>query len=138
MTPSEQMPQPGGAAPYCVISGGDEHDRLAAIARGEAQSRRRRNSLIRYDFFAEPAWDMLLELYIHRHGGQSIGSASLCAATVAGPTTALRWIGLLIDKNLVAWRHPGTGESDVQIALSDRGVEEMERYLRDRLLRPAP
>src|SRR3546814_7117111 len=44
--------------------GGNEQDQLAAIAQSEFHNRRRRDSLIRYDLFTEPAWDMLLDLYL--------------------------------------------------------------------------
>lgn len=135
MTSYEQGKDAGDAAPHCVIHGGDECDRLAAIARREAQARRRRNRLIRYDFFAEPAWEMLLDLYIHRHGGRSVDARTLCAATIASPATALRWLRLLIDQGLIAWSPPGLGDSDVQITLSERGAEEIDRYLRDDLHR---
>ncbi|MBA4750785.1 MAG: hypothetical protein H2055_00970 [Sphingopyxis sp.] len=138
MTSRAQGNNPGDAARYCIIRGGDERDKLAAIARREAQDRRRRNRLIRYEFFAEPAWDMLLELYIHRHGGRSIDAGTLCGSTVASPATALRWMRLLIDQDLVVWSQPGPGENDVQIALSERGAQEIEHYLRDRLAAARP
>src|SRR3546814_2710192 len=54
--------------------GGNEQDQLAAIAQSEFHNRRRRDSLIRYDLFAEPAWDMLLDLYIEQHRGQPVRS----------------------------------------------------------------
>lgn len=119
----------------CIVEGGNESDQLAAVARREALDRKRRNRLIPYDFFAEPAWDMLLALYVHRHGGTSIDAQSLCDATVAAPTTALRWIGLLIEKGLATWSPPAFGETDVRIALTDAGALQLEPYLRDTLRR---
>src|SRR3546814_19647190 len=80
--------------------GGNEQDQLAAIAQSEFHNRRRRDSLIRYDLFAEPAWDMLLDLYIEQHRGQPVAVARLCAAAGASSTTALRWRALLIQQGL--------------------------------------
>ena len=61
---TSQPDQPASEAGDIPLLGGNEQDQLAAIAQSEFHNRRRRDSLIRYDLFAEPAWDMLLDLYI--------------------------------------------------------------------------
>ena len=71
MTSGPEEPGPNEASDIPSL-GGNEQDQLAAIARSEFHNRRRRDSLIRYDLFAEPAWDMLLDLYIQHHGGQPV------------------------------------------------------------------
>src|SRR3546814_16509064 len=81
--------------------GGNEQDQLAAIAQSEFHNRRRRDSLIRYDLFAEPAWDMLLDLYIAQHRGQPVAVDRLCAAAGAASTTALRGLALRLAKRRV-------------------------------------
>lgn len=113
----------------------EEQQALAAIAQSELQGRRRRNSLIRHDLFAEPAWDMLLLLYIAHHQRRAVEVDRLCAATSAAATTALRWVGQLLDCDLAVRLPPEPGHGDARIALSPAGVEEMERYLRDTLRR---
>ncbi|MCW0197633.1 hypothetical protein [Sphingopyxis sp.] len=115
--------------------GGNEQDLLAAIAQSEFHNRRRRDSLIRYDLFAEPAWDMLLDLYIEQHRGQPVAVDRLCAAAGAASTTALRWLALLIEKELVIRSSSVEEDGIVRVALSERGIGEMERYLRDFLHR---
>ena len=115
--------------------GGNEQDLLAAIAQSEFHNRRRRDSLIRYDLFAEPAWDMLLDLYIEHHRGQPVAIDRLCAVSATASTTALRWLGLLIEKELVMRSSSAEEGGPVRVALSERGVGEMERYLRDFLHR---
>ena len=134
MTSEPDEPGPNRAGDVPAL-GGSEQDQLAAIARSEFHNRRRRDSLIRYDLFAEPAWDMLLDLYIQHHSGQPVAVDRLCAAAGAASTTALRWLGLLIEKGLVI-RSSSAGEDGViLVALSERGVDEMECYLRDFLHR---
>lgn len=134
MSPTD-MQENGAEAEWTALHGANDSDRLAAIARREAINRKQRNNLIRYDFSAEPAWDMLLALYIRRHDGQAIDAESLCAAAATSQTSALRAIGLLIETGFVSWSQPAPGEHDVQIALSDAGAAEIERYLRDILHR---
>jgi hypothetical protein len=135
VTSEPDEPGPNGAGDI-PPPGGNEQDQLAAIARSEFHNRRRRDSLIRYDLFAEPAWDMLLDLYIQYHRGQPVAVDRLCAAAgTTASTTALRWLGLLIEKDLVIRPSQAEGDGIVRVALSELGVGEMERYLRDFLHR---
>lgn len=134
MTSRRDEPGPNEASDI-PPSGDSEQDQLAAIARSEFHNRRRRDSLIRHDLFAEPAWDMLLDLYIQHHRGQPVAVDRLCTAAGAATTTALRWLGLLIEKELVIRYSSAEADGVIRVALSERGVGEMERYLRDFLHR---
>src|SRR5437762_5630979 len=55
------------------------------------KGRRKRNDFFDATLFADPAWDILLELYAAELGQRrlSVSSLGLCAAIPA--TTALRW-----------------------------------------------
>ena len=119
MTAWEEARDGGAEAEWTILHDRNEANQLAAIARCELLNRQRRKSLIRYDFVAEPAWDMLLALYVSRHARQPIDVESLCLAAAAASTTALRSIGLLVEMKLIDWSHSGVGERDVDIALSD-------------------
>lgn len=112
-----------------------EKEAFAAIAQSEFHSRQRRNNLIRHDLFAEPAWDILLLLYVAHYRDQAMEVCRICSAISVAPTTALRWIGQLLDRDLATHLPPESSTQDVRIALSQDGIEEMERYLRDFLKR---
>ena len=111
----------------------NEASRLAALAREEYANRRRRNRLFGDGVFAEPAWDMLLDLYVQDHLGRAVSIQSLCVAAAVPPTTALRWIGRLVDRGLVL-RTPSRHDNRVvHVGLTADGRAGMERYLRGRL-----
>lgn len=128
--PPDPAPQPSSAA--------GEKETLAAIARSEFVNRRRRDSLIGGGLFAEPAWDMLLELYVEHQRGRAVAVDPFIARAAVAATTALRWVGVLIDSGLVIQIGDQSRGPGPQIGLSDLGVEEMERYLRDLLHRVRP
>ncbi|PAL25911.1 winged helix DNA-binding protein [Sphingopyxis sp. GW247-27LB] len=132
---TSQPDQPASEAGDIPLLGGNEQDQLAAIAQSEFHNRRRRDSLIRYDLFAEPAWDMLLDLYIQYHRGQPVAVDRLCTVAATASTTALRWLALLIERELVIRSSAAEDDGIVRVALSERGIGEMERYLRDFLHR---
>ena len=51
--------------------------------------------------FGEPIWDMLLDLYISESIGRKISISSLCLAAHVPQTTALRYLGEMLDARLV-------------------------------------
>lgn len=55
--------------------------------------RRERERFFDPDLFADPAWDMLLDLFLGELEHRPICVSSLCIAAATPPTTALRWIG---------------------------------------------
>lgn len=124
----------GAAAPAGTRERTEAGDaRLAAVARAEYVARRRRDRLFDADIFAEPAWDMLLDLFIQRHEQRSVSVHSLCIAAAVPQTTALRWITKLACNGLLD-RHPCTHDNRViHITLSETGLAVMERYLESQL-----
>lgn len=64
--------------------------------------RREREKLFgKPDLFGEPAWDILVDLFIAAEEGKRISVSSLCVAAVVPPTTALRWISILETGGLI-------------------------------------
>lgn len=106
---------------------------LAAVARAEYASRRRRDGLFRKSLFAEPAWDMLLDLFAQRHERRAVSVHSLCIAAAVPQTTALRWINKLAEIGLVERRPCPHDNRVIHISLSEEGLAIMERYLRGQL-----
>ncbi|MBB6123166.1 hypothetical protein [Sphingobium subterraneum] len=68
---------------------------MMQVAREMLTARRRRSDYLPADFFGEPAWDMLLDLYIAHHEGKLISVSSACIASGGSATTALRWLARL-------------------------------------------
>ncbi|WP_422059840.1 winged helix DNA-binding protein [Sphingopyxis sp.] len=116
-------------APDADVAAYREDGRLAAVAQAEYAARRTRDRLFGMDLFAEPAWDMLLDLYIQRHRGRQVSIHSLCIAAAVPQTTALRWINKL-DANGLVVREPCQHDNRViHASLSAAGTDLMERYL---------
>lgn len=54
--------------------------------------------------FADPSWDILLDLTLARLEGRSVSVSSACIAAGVPTTTALRWIKSLLDEGLLTRR----------------------------------
>jgi len=64
------------------------HKQVRAVIR----ARRARAQFFEATLFADPAWDMLLELFASELGTERMSVTALCAGAAVPPTTALRWI----------------------------------------------
>lgn len=92
--------------------------------------RRLRDRFFRSDLFADPAWDMLLDLMAARLERMRVAVSSLCIAAAVPPTTALRWIKTLSENGiLIRVADPEDGRRAF-IELSDGAADGMSAYLR--------
>ncbi len=91
------LPEAGASIPRPRAAHAD-----AGFIRTLLRTRRLRTHFFRSDLFADPAWDMLLDLMAARLEGKQVAVSSLCIAAAVPPTTALRWIGVLTEGGLVA------------------------------------
>jgi DNA-binding MarR family transcriptional regulator len=80
------------------------------------------------ELFADPAWDMLLDLAAARVEHTRVSVTSLCIASGVPPTTALRWIGQMTEAGLLQRVEDEADRRRVFITLSDGAAEAMARY----------
>lgn len=80
------------------------------------------------ELFADPAWDMLLDLTAARAEHTRVSVTSLCIASGVPPTTALRWIGQLTEIGLFERIEDDTDRRRAFIALTEKGADAMARY----------
>jgi hypothetical protein len=72
----------------------------AKFVRALIRQRQRRVAAFGADLFADPVWDMMLDLLAARLEGRPVSTSSLCIAAGVPSTTALRWIRLLTERGL--------------------------------------
>lgn len=64
------------------------------------RARRMRGQFFDPELFADPAWDMLIDLYAAQLEGGRVSVSSLCIAAAVPGTTALRWISSMTEVGL--------------------------------------
>lgn len=107
--------------------GGISNDR-AARARALINARRLRARHMPADLFAEPAWDMLLDLYAAHYEGRRVAVKSLCIAAHVPATTALRSIETMAKHGCLIRRRDTSDARRIFIALSDDTRTQLDRY----------
>jgi DNA-binding MarR family transcriptional regulator len=93
------------------------------------RARRLRDRFFGANLFADPAWDMLLDLAAARLENRQVAVSSLCIAAAVPPTTALRWIRTMSEAGLFERRADPEDGRRVFIAISDRAANAMSAYL---------
>lgn len=100
----------------------------AKMVRRLLRQRRLREQFFPADLFADPAWDMLLDLYAARLERRPVSVSSLCIASAVPATTALRWIKTMTDAGIFLREADPQDGRRIFIALSDGANEAMARY----------
>ena len=92
------------------------------------RARRLRARYFDEELFADPAWDMLLDLLQAEIAQLRVPVSSLCIAAAVPATTALRWIKTMTDAGLFLRRADPHDGRRVFIELSRSASEGMRRY----------
>ncbi|QDP20420.1 winged helix DNA-binding protein [Sphingomonas xanthus] len=103
------------------------------------RTRRLRTSFFDDVLFADPAWDILLDLYMAELQQRRVTVSSLCVGANVPQTTALRWIKLMTDQGLLRRLDDTTDARRKIIELSPEAAMQMRDYLRGiHALMPSP
>lgn len=100
----------------------------AEAVRSLLRARLKRKRYFTADLFADPAWDMLLELYASQLEQRRVTVGRLCVASKVPQTTALRWIAVLVRENLIEKRCDHLDARRIYVTLSLRGSSAMAAY----------
>lgn len=124
MAPSAPARPQGGASAYALPR--------SALVREIIRQRQLRARFFDEGLFADPAWDILLDLTASKVEGRQVSVSSLCIAACVPPTTALRWIGQMTEAGLLDRVRDPIDRRRAFIELSDKAAGAMARYF-DRL-----
>lgn len=99
--------------------------------------RRQRERFFDNSLFADPAWDILLDLKAAQLEKQMVSVSSLCIAAAVPPTTALRWISAMTESGMLIRQQDPDDARRVFILLSEETNARIEDYfasIADRLI----
>ena len=133
-----ESPAPPYSGPEGEGDAGQDESRLVRATRPALPDPRMVRRIIRQrqlrarffdgDLFADPAWDILLDLTAARVEHTRVSVTSLCIASGVPPTTALRWISQMSDAGLLERVEDETDRRRAFITLTEKAVDGMARY----------
>lgn len=106
---------------------------LQDLARYILDERERREWYFPRILFNETPWQMLLVLYLSETG--RLSSDALFNSVLVSPSTGSRWIEYLANEDLVTRHAEPSEESRSMVELAPKGLNLLQLYLSDRLLR---
>ncbi|WP_310532069.1 MarR family transcriptional regulator [Novosphingobium sp.] len=102
---------------------------LGELARNAYRARRLRNQYFSgTDLFGEPAWDLLLDLFINACEGKRVPVTSACIGAAVPTTTALRWLTILESRELVEREADSSDARRIFVRLTPRAQTAMSAY----------
>ena len=93
------------------------------------KARRARARFFDRTLFADPAWDILLELYAAHLAHRRLSVSAVCDGAAVPATTALRWIKTLESHGHVERRDDPMDGRRVFLKLSESAVGQMDELL---------
>ena len=125
LTQSREPATGGSGAPFGP-------DALLARARKILTDRQKRVERFGRAMFGEPAWEMLLLLYVAQASARYTASR-LARVSGYSKATAIRWLDYLEKEKLILRKSHPTDQRSVFIELTDKGISSLELYLADTL-----
>jgi DNA-binding MarR family transcriptional regulator len=114
--------------PEPVVPSADVPPVSADTVRSLIRARRLRSRFFEEELFADPAWDMLLDLLQAEIAQLRVPVSSLCIAAAVPATTALRWLKTMTDKGIFLRRADPHDGRRVFVELSPAASQAMRRY----------
>jgi len=109
-------------------------EELVERARKAFVRRRRRARFFGPDLFGEPAWDMLLALYVTEPMGPRNTIGRLVKYADLSATTAIRWINALEEGGLITRSQHPTDQRSVHVELTDHARRLLDSYFSETIL----
>lgn len=96
--------------------------------RAVLRARRLRARYFDGELFADPAWDMMLDLFEAELSQRRVSVSSLCVAAAVPATTALRWLKSMVEKGLLIRHADPFDARRVYVELSPEASKSLRRY----------
>ena len=119
-----------GAPPRALepAPAGDVPSPSEEVVRSVIRARRLRARYFTEELFADPAWDMLLDLLQAEIAQLRVPVSSLCIAAAVPATTALRWLKTMVSEGIFVRRADPHDGRRVFVELAPEARQALRRY----------
>jgi DNA-binding MarR family transcriptional regulator len=93
------------------------------------QLQRSRRVELGHELFFDPAWDILLEIYLADLQGRKVNITKISDIADIPQTTGLRWIKVLTERGLALRSDDPLDRRRCFIIITDNGRDRMRRYI---------
>ncbi len=101
----------------------------ATVVRDYLAARRARSGILSFDIFADPAWDILLDLYASRLENRRVTITDASVAAGVPSTTGLRWVSRLVAGGAVMRSPDPIDRRRTYLTLSDEVARRLDDWV---------
>jgi len=105
------------------------HGDLAEFARQTLMGRAQRNRYFDPVLFSNPAWDILLNLYVAAAEGRALDVLDCCSTSAVPQGVALYWLSYLKQEEMIVEIPAAARPRQTLISLSDQAQTAISAYL---------
>jgi len=138
--PGEELPRTGASVtrlqampdrvrPRAPMAPADVSPQSLNAARRMVRERLRRGQFFDPGLFADPAWDMMLDIFIAEAEGRETPVMNLCLSSQVPETTTLRWVKTLEQAGIFVRKKDEHDQRRVLVRLSPEAAKAMAVYL---------
>lgn len=114
-----------------IVAPADVSAHSIAAARRMVRERLRRSQFFKAELFADPAWDMMLDIFLAEAEGRETPVMNLCLSSQVPETTTLRWVKTLEHAGIFVRQKDEHDQRRVLVRLSPAAAKAMADYLDD-------
>ena len=92
-------------------------------------AKRRSRYMSAANLFADPAWFIMLDLFVRQHSGLQTTVSSACHASFSPVTTALRYLAMLTERNMIERAYDPVDKRRVFVKLTQEASAQIQRTL---------
>ena len=127
-------PTPGAPAQVATprnaaLQGAVSHAALVQIAKRLYELRAIRDDVLGEALFSEPAWDILLDLFVSDHEARKLSVSAVCIGARAPSATALRYMAMLQEAGLIERSRDERDGRRSHVCLTPSGRRRMAQLL---------
>ncbi|MGV3511624.1 MAG: hypothetical protein ACO1OX_06430 [Novosphingobium sp.] len=108
------------------------------MAKENIRARRRRQELFPNIQVADPAWDLMLELFINQAEGRRISVTGLGLGANVPGATVLRWLAMFHESGLIVREPDPADRRRIWVSLTENGFDKIAQGIAPSKSRPAP
>jgi DNA-binding MarR family transcriptional regulator len=106
-----------------------QEEMTGVFAEAIYRDRQRRSKYLPSIPFAEPAWDLLLDLYFRTCRKERVSVSNACSASHVPSATALRWIDILVDSGMIVREADAADRRRIWLKPTDECMAQLKGYL---------
>lgn len=116
----------GGAVSFATAA---RNPGIAARINAYLTARRSRSTVLEGEWFADPVWDLMLDLLACQHSDRNVSISSACIAAAVPGTTALRWIDRLVTEGALVREDDPTDRRRSYLQLAPDVAARLENWV---------